>query len=179
MGSAKPKNVREFVDAAYSGDSKTVKAMLAAGMPVDARDRGTTSILVAASQGHTRIVQTLLRAGANPNAADADGLSLLVQAIRSESQSVVRALVAAGADVNCAETHEGSLETPLMTAALRGDLALVRLLAEAGASINARSAKGLSALDLARASHLEKVVAYLQSHGAQEKPNRITKRKTQ
>jgi|SRR5579872_3371166 len=179
MGSTKPKNVREFVDAAYSGDARTVIAMLAAGMPVDARDSGTTALLVAASQGHTRIVQTLLRAGANPNAADTDGLSLLVQAIRSESRSVIRALVAAGADVNCAETHDGSLETPLMAAALRGDLALVRLLAEAGAIINARSAKGLSALDLARSLNLEKVVAYLESQGAQEKPNRTTKRKTQ
>ena len=58
--------------------------------------------------------------------------------------------MAAGADVNRVEAHGGSWETPLMAAASRGDLALVRLLTEASAKINACSGKGLSALDLAR-----------------------------
>jgi len=163
MGAVKPKDARAFVDAAYSGDAKTVRAMLDGGVPADTRDRGTTALQVAASQGHTQVVQALLRAGADPNAKNGDGLSLLVQAVRSESLPVVRALLGAGADVNRVETHENSRETPLMTGAMQGNLTLVKLLVKAGATVHARSSNGDSALDLARRCRRQKVVEFLEA----------------
>jgi ankyrin repeat protein len=135
--------------------------------------------MVATSQGHARVVQALLRAGADPNARERDGLSLLIQAVRSESRTVVRALLRAGADVNRVESHGGSRETALMTAAMYGNLAMVRLLIEAGAEVSARSAKGDSALDLARRLRQEKVADLLRGAGAEERPRRSGKRSSQ
>jgi uncharacterized protein len=176
MGAAKSYTARAFVDAAYAGDAKAVQAMLQAGMLPDTAHRGATALMVATSQGHARVVQALLRAGADPNAQDSDDLSLLVQAIRSESLPVVRALLKAGADVNCVELHDGSRETALMTAAMYGNLTLVQLLVEAGAEVNARSAKGDSALDLARLLRREKLAEFLQAAGAEERPRQVGKR---
>jgi hypothetical protein len=60
MKTAKPKNARAFVDAAYTGDAKAVQAMLDAGMPVDARDRGTTAL-------QQKVIEFLESAGARNN----------------------------------------------------------------------------------------------------------------
>jgi ankyrin repeat protein len=63
-----------------------------------------------------------------------------------------------------------------MTAAMYGNLALVQLLVEAGAEVNARSTKGDSALDIARLLRQEKVAEFLQAAGAEERPRRGGKR---
>jgi ankyrin repeat protein len=78
---------------------------------------------------------------------------------------VVRALLAAGADVNAAES--GDKVNSLMAAAAHGDLETVRALIEGKADLNAKTSNGNTALMLATAAGHQDVVQLLKSAGAQ------------
>lgn len=57
--------------------------------------------------------------------------------------------------------------TPLMKASGKeGNLAIVKLLVESGADINARSKKGTTALSMAALHNKQEVAEYLTGHGA-------------
>ena len=53
-------------DAAASGDTETIKLLVAAGGPVEARDDSeATPLHIAASKGHTKTITALIDAGAS------------------------------------------------------------------------------------------------------------------
>ena len=82
-------------------------------------------------------MQLLLDAGADPNTTSADGETALMTAARTGRVEAARALIVRGANVNAAETWMG--ETAVMWAAAEGHAAMVKLLAEAGAALDARA----------------------------------------
>ncbi|MGD9782516.1 MAG: ankyrin repeat domain-containing protein [Kiritimatiellia bacterium] len=88
---------------------------------------------------------------------------LLGHALMLLSADEIRALVAEGADVDCA--GDGG-RTPLMRVAQWGTLDAVRALAEAGAVLDAENDDGLTAMDLAVLRDRKDVVAYLREKGA-------------
>jgi hypothetical protein len=87
--------------AIRGGDVETVRAMLANGADVDARDRhGQTALMIAAHHGHRDLVQTLVDAGAALNTTAKYHLTALMLAIIGGHALIARALIDAGADLD-------------------------------------------------------------------------------
>ena len=73
LGAVLPGTVWE---AARTGQTQQVEALVQQGIPVDARDpEGKTALMLAATNGHTATVQQLLALRANPALVDRDGLT--------------------------------------------------------------------------------------------------------
>jgi ankyrin repeat protein len=110
---------------------------------------------------NTRTVNELLMRGFDPNTHEESGQSALTLAVREGAAQVVDVLLKhPQLDVD-ALNRTG--ETALMLAALKGDLALVRRLAERGAAINQ---PGWNALHYAASGPEPQVVAWLLERGA-------------
>ena len=87
--------------AARTGKLGPVKALLARGADVNAKDRkGQTALMWAAAEGHADVVSTLLAAGADFRTPLPSGFTPLLFAAREGRIDVVRVLLKAGADVN-------------------------------------------------------------------------------
>jgi ankyrin repeat protein len=110
-----------------------VELLLAAGASVNARDwRGATALRYAMF-GSPPVVDALVRAGADVNAADDLGETVLMHVAGSpnpEKERIVRALLAAGANVH---TRSKSGATALSIAKLYEHLGIVTILKNAGA----------------------------------------------
>jgi ankyrin repeat protein len=117
-------------------------------------------------------VKTLVQRGFDPNSRDPKGQTGLHLALRDQSPRVAQALWASPAlDVNAVN---GSGETPLMMAALRGNLDWARRLIERGAATHK---DGWSPLHYAATGPEPKIVALLLDRGAPvdaRSPNRST-----
>lgn len=106
-------------------------------------------------------VKSILAAGFDPNQRGEKGQTALILALRDGSPKVVAVLLA---DARTAvDLPNASDETPLMMAALRGELAAVQQLLERGAKVN-RS--GWAPLHYAATGPEPKVVALLLDRGA-------------
>ena len=120
--------------AAYNADLASLRLLLNDGGDVCAVDeKGFTplhwSCLRACVGEQLPVINALIEAGANLDAKTSGGDSCLAWAVRSGSLDVVRALLAAGADVNLTS----DAVTPLMEAAREGNEQLVDCLLEYGA----------------------------------------------
>lgn len=117
-------------------------------------------------------VGRLLQRGFDPNARNPDGQTALHLALRDASPAVAETLWRhADLDIDAAN---GNGETPLMLAALRGQLDWVRRLLERGAKVHQT---GWSALHYAATGPEPKIVALLLDRGAPidaPSPNRTT-----
>ncbi|MBT8484636.1 MAG: ankyrin repeat domain-containing protein [Phycisphaerae bacterium] len=155
--------------AAGFGDAAIVGELLGAGAEVEVSGpmTGFTPLIWAAGFGDPGSIKLLVDAGANIEAADVlQGSTPLMNAARTGGPDNVRAMLAAGAKLE-AKDNEG--KTTLLVAASNAgaDAEMIKLLIEAGADLTARSAAGLSALDLARKRtdlRSEAVVAVLEEH---------------
>lgn len=127
---------------------------------------------VSADRNHISSLNKLLERGVDPNVGDKNGNSALLIALREESyEAVVRLIAHAATDVNFANAAN---ETPLMMAALRGRLDLVKKLVERGARINR---EGWTPLHYACSGPDNGVAAWLLEKGADidaRAPNRST-----
>jgi len=108
-----------------------------------------------------RTVSQLLERGFDPNSTSPDGQVALYLALRDGSPQVAEVLLAS-TRLNVDAINSAG-ETPLMMAALRGELAWVKRLVERGAQIN-RS--GWTPLHYAASGPEPEVVAYLLDRGA-------------
>ena len=155
--------------AARSGNAESVKLLLDHGAQVSIKEslRGTTALMWAAEQGHAGIIQSLAAYGADVNASSAvitppkrrglgfappgtlgdvkGGLTALLLAVREGHLDAVRALLAAGAQVNLASVDGSS---PLLVAVQNGFYDIGRVLLEHGADVNLRNQKGWTPLYL-------------------------------
>jgi ankyrin repeat protein len=155
--------------AIRQGDVEVVKALLGRGADPNARlikptparrlsDDvalarplvGTTPLWLAADFGETEIVRILTAAGADPRLTANDGSTPLIASIgRNEARAleIVKYLAERGANVNAADE---SGNTALHKAAANGFDRLVQLLADSGATLDARNALGQTPLMLTR-----------------------------
>src|SRR5262245_14904056 len=141
-----------LMTAARVGKLPTVKALIARGATVDAKDEkhGQTALMWAAAEGHAPVVEMLVELGADYKARLAtSGMTPLLFAVREGHGDVVRVLLKAGADVNEPVPVEGGRRravggralpggaTPLLTAVMNGHFELAAQLLDAGANPNA------------------------------------------
>ncbi len=134
-------DIRSAVLASRDGMTSTVQAYLAEKRDPNFTDHtGIRLLHIAAQNRHVEIVRVLVVGGADVNVLNRDGQTPLFQAVtehycgrypdhRTRSVEIVRLLLAARAD-----PHLG--EPPLAEAAKLGSEKAVKLLLEAGASVN-------------------------------------------
>ncbi len=126
----------------------------------------------AVNRNDGRTVQQLLERGFDPNSRDPNGQAALHLALRDESFAVAEALWASTSlDVSAVNA---SGESPLMMAALRGNLAWAQRLLERGARVQK---DGWSPIHYAATGPEPRLVSLLLDKGASidaESPNRST-----
>jgi ankyrin repeat protein len=152
----KPYSHLSLSEAVRINDIIKVKALLAAGADVNARDKlGETPLHVAAVRGYQETSSLLIAKGADVNAKDERGLTPLHAAAWRGHTETVALLIANGADIN-ARNEDGV--TPLHVSALAGHTETIALLITKGVDVNARNADGLTSLHAAAlAGHTETV----------------------
>lgn len=125
--------------ASVSGDADTVRRLLGNGVDVNEvhdTSRYRTPLIVAAANGHDNIVDLLLKANANIDAELTGQGSALLHASYARHVTIVRALVAAGADFHTSQRAYGTAQTPLQLACARGNTEVAELFLDSGEEIN-------------------------------------------
>jgi hypothetical protein len=176
--------VSDFLQAARSGDAKSLRTALRKGMDVNARitedPRGQyegmfnrTALELAVCRGHAEAVQVLVDAGADLELCDVNGHTPLRWACcNSEGfhAQIAEILIRAGADVNARDNFNG---TVLHGAALDRNPEAVKLLVKHGARVNAVNNGGDTPLHSAvGAGHVETTKALLNAGAKRRKKNK-------
>lgn len=157
-------------------DVEKTKLLLDRGAQTEAHgDDGRTPLMIAASRaGSAAVVRLLLERGARAHVVAGNGTTALREAANAGDPETMKLLMARGADLKrdaaaalgnalrarcraCAElvidaVDRRGLDDALLSLAIRGDAAAVRLLLDRGGSPNASSAAGMTALMQACAS---------------------------
>ncbi|MDX2388866.1 MULTISPECIES: ankyrin repeat domain-containing protein [unclassified Streptomyces] len=136
---------RPLLDAAARGDGAAVRAALAAGAAVDARDdQLRTALLLAVTGDHLEAARPLLAAGADPDAADARADSPWLVTGVTGSVRMMRLLLSADPDLKQLNRFGG---VSLIPAAERGHTGYVRaLLTETAIDVDHVNRLGWTAL---------------------------------
>ena len=150
--------------AARTGLPPAVKVLLDHGAQVNALENWgqATALMWAVAEGHSEVVSMLINAGADINARTAfmprnTGRGLQFEGLPPEirpAQEMIPAM------------HASGELTPLLFAAREGHIESARLLLDAGADINARSADGKDGLALAIYNGNFAFASYLIDRGA-------------
>lgn len=128
--------------AAIDGQVDAVAALLAAGADPNQESVQGTPLCAAACWGHAQVVRALLAAGADPQRAQDDDFTPLEWAVLGLHTEAAEALLAGGADAD-------GPGAPLVLAADRGALGVVRALLAHGADPARRDEEGQTALEAA------------------------------
>jgi ankyrin repeat protein len=128
QGLAQPRNLLASI---REGDPGTVETLLRSGADPNTRDEsGATALMHAAAFASADTMRLLLDAGADVRGVDRGGATPLMWATHDSAK--VRLLLAHGADVNVARSDG---VTALLSAALRGNAEVMRMLISAGADV--------------------------------------------
>jgi ankyrin repeat protein len=160
--------------AARTGKPETVRVLLEHGADVNARETwgGTTALMWAVSEKHPAVVEMLVARGADLNAQSkivqppkrrGDG-NMLGYAPRDPKPGEKPESLVDGRDLNIL-TASGGL-TPLMFAVREGDMDSAKILANAGANLNAAAADLSTALGLAIQNGFFDLASFLIDKGA-------------
>jgi len=157
----------DLFEACAIGNTERVAELLTARVPVDEHaPDGFGALGLACFFSRPEIVDMLVAAGADPNIASKNDMRVcpLHSAAATSDQALAarmaKALLAAGANPNSAQTHG---YVPLHEAALNGNDTLVDVLLTHGADVSLRNDDGMTAADLARSKDHPGTAARLQA----------------
>jgi ankyrin repeat protein len=140
INATQPDGMSALFWAVYYGEADMVSLLLDAGADANVQNRyGLTPLIQSSITGNGEIISMLLDAGADANARTLQGDTALMNAAKAGSVQGVQALIEAGAGVEARDGY--SFQSPLMWAAAFNQAEIVRILAENGADVNARSAE--------------------------------------
>lgn len=123
-------------------------------------------LMFSAKRGDFAAVKALLGQGADAKAMGPYALSVLEYGVSSGNKEVVRAILAAGADVNAVNKKN---ETALMKwSSQTASAPIVKALLRAGADVNARAESKATALSIAEYYRNEDIVRTLKEAGAKK-----------
>lgn len=131
--------------AAAKGDAARIKALLAGGAPVDARDgHGRTPLHVAAHFKQIEAMRALVAGGANPNALESGRYDIVtIAAVADDVPTLKEALALGGSAKNITSRWDG---TALIAAAHLGHAEVVKVLIAAGAPLDHVNTLGWTAV---------------------------------
>ena len=133
-----------LVAAAEAGDLATLRRLLEAGTPVDARDaRGRSALLAATHANRIDAARLLIEGGADVNAKDDIQDSPFLYAAAEGRLQILRLTLAAGADLKSTNRYGG---TALIPAAHHGHVETVRELLKTRIDIDHVNRLGWTAL---------------------------------
>jgi ankyrin repeat protein len=132
-------------EAAGSGNLERVRELLAAGVPVNARDaNGRTALLMATRANYPDVAKILIAAGADVNAKDANKDTPFLYAGAEGRNEILQAILASGkADLKDTNRYGG---TALIPAAHHGHPDTVRILLDTDIDIDHVNNLGWTAL---------------------------------
>jgi ankyrin repeat protein len=158
-----------LIHAAVQGQLEVVRLLLDRGADVNAAapDGKTALLQVVEWYGPEKpradVLRLLIARGANVNARSKQGESALEIAVRRRRMEMIKTLVAAGAEGK--EKMDRIFdEAALLEAAGKGDMAIVRVLLDRGANVNAKGEYGVTVL-IRGAGHID-IVKLLLDRGA-------------
>ena len=135
--------------ATERGDTAAVKILISHNANLDAQDfRQLTPLMIAVQDDHWEIATYLKDAGASPHFPAKDGNTVLLESIRENRQAFIDWALGDSVAINTMQKRKihGS---PLILAASRGDIELVKRLLEAGADPSLENFLGQTAKDRA------------------------------
>lgn len=129
------------------------------------KEKGVPVLELALNSGNPATALLLLKHGVDPKASNGGGVGLLQQALAMgrDAGELVAALVAAGVDTSAKDSQGNNL---IMQAADKGDSATLEHVDKLRLPVNARNAKGLTALHLAVQGGHADAADLLLKHGA-------------
>jgi ankyrin repeat protein len=155
----KPEGTPALLMAIRKGNIEIAKAIIGAGANLNITDNyGTTPLYAASEKGITEVVNSLLAGGADVRK---NGPGAMVVASRWGFVEIVQAFLNAGV-----ETHGEKAVKAMSQASDYGHTAVVKLLLEKGAAVNARDFAGYSPLARAVESNKKETVLLLLDRGA-------------
>jgi uncharacterized protein len=159
---------RELIAAAERGDPASVKALIARGANVNAKDgKQDSAFLIASANGHTAVVKLTLDAGADLKSTNRYGGTGLIPACHHGHLETVKLLLTTKVDVN----HVNNLGwTALLEAVILGDggpthTEIVRLLLAHGARAGIADREGVTPLQHARRRNYSRMAELLERAG--------------
>ena len=159
-----------LVEAAASGDAKSVTFLLSHGASVGIRsEKGMTPLLYASVNGHIPVLKALLKAGAEPDAKDHDGHGSLWLVSIQGMTDAMKILLDAGADPNPTEADGSPL---LLVLACNGSTAAIKVLLQQGVDVRERGSAHNSPRDCATTmghSALAEILAKAEKDGPKPK----------
>jgi len=150
-----------LVSSAEIGNMKTLRRLLDAGISPESHKGSWSALNRAVLFGQAEAVEALVHAGADINAHNPHIGSAVYLAAAGRRDALLSRLLERGADPNL--TPVWGL-TPLMVAAVQGNLPAVSALLAHGADPKRTNPAGLSALDLAREAGHAEVARHIENH---------------
>ena len=162
---AEDHGVTPLMRASENASLAVARALLAAGAdPNASQTSGLTALMIAAGTGSLDLVRALLAHGADVNATTREtGATALMWSVDAPHPAIAHLLLESGADV---EASSAKGFTPLLFAALNGDIELARMLIAAGADVNGTGSAGTHPLTLAIVSGHDDFAMFLLDEGA-------------
>jgi ankyrin repeat protein len=153
-----------LISAAYKGKEEMVTFLITQKANIEAADRrGNTALLHAAFKGHLPIVKKLLEKGAKIEHRNNLNWNALMQAILEGHEEIFNFLLEKGSAFEFQEKEKGA--TPLMIAAWKGSLNIVKKLIQKGADPSKKDSSLKTAKDYAQEKGNSSVVEYLKELG--------------